>query len=211
MDIFTVLSYINKISFLAFFITLLFLGYQFYMLKKESSLDKKDIANLPSFNEDESPQILNYTKLNLPNISQDQNQKKTVSIKKNNQVILFSILIVFFLLFLIVVFFNFNKKEQTPISQKSAVSLVISPTLTIEPTIKPTITVENQISPTLELSPTFLPSPTEVLLSFVSPTETPSFTLSVSKIENLPLTGFFDNIFLFFGLSFLFIFLAFIF
>ncbi len=207
MDVFTILSYINKISFLAFFITLLFLAYQFYMLKKESSLDKKDITNLPSFNENESPQILNYTKLNLPNISQDQ--KKTVFIKKNNQVILFSILTIFFLLFLIVIFFNFNKKEQAPTSQKSTVSLLISPTLTLEPTI----TVENQISPTLELSPTFLPlpSPTEVLLSFVSLTETPSFTLAVSKIESLPLTGFFDNIFLFFGLSFLFIFLAFIF
>lgn len=218
MNIFTLLSYLNKISFFAFIITFVFLGYQLYMLKKESSLKQKDISNLPNFNENESPDILNYTKLNIANFSQDD--KKTIIVRKDNRIILSGIFALFFLLLTVIIFFNLNQKENTPTNQSSFRVLSPSP----EEKRDSEIIVNNQITPTLKPSPTKVepslipsPSPTEVLLSYASPTSSDekgiTITLSptLSKIEKLPLTSFFNGTFLFFSLAFLFIFSGFIF
>lgn len=47
MDLFSLLSYLNKISLIAFFLTACALFYQFYLLKKENT--KKEIPIIPDF------------------------------------------------------------------------------------------------------------------------------------------------------------------
>ena len=47
MDIFSLLSYINKVSLLAFFVTTLVVGYQIYVLKKEKT--KEQTPSIPDF------------------------------------------------------------------------------------------------------------------------------------------------------------------
>ncbi len=80
MDIFSILSYLNKISLIAFIITAGFLAYQFYLLKKDSVSGTKKTPTIPDFNENEKIDISNYTK--LPDVLAVPNP---VVLKKDNK------------------------------------------------------------------------------------------------------------------------------
>lgn len=62
MDIFSILGYINKLSLVAFVVTLGVLLYQFYLLRKDSSETSKTPV-IPDFNENIATPAANYTKL----------------------------------------------------------------------------------------------------------------------------------------------------
>src|SRR3989338_8303978 len=62
MDVFGLLSYINKVSLLAFFITTLVVGYQVYILKKEKT--KEQTPAIPDFKDKvKQNDAVNYTRL----------------------------------------------------------------------------------------------------------------------------------------------------
>ena len=62
MDIFNLLSYINKVSLLAFFVTILVVAYQIHVLKKEKTKEKA--PSIPDFKDiGKSNEVVNYTRL----------------------------------------------------------------------------------------------------------------------------------------------------
>ena len=62
MDVFNLLSYINKVSLFAFFITTLVVSYQIYILKKEKSREKA--PKIPDFKEKNNFNVAtNFTSL----------------------------------------------------------------------------------------------------------------------------------------------------
>ncbi len=76
MEPLNLISSLNKISLLAFLITLGFIIYQFYLLKKEVST-KKGKPNIPAFN-DQTPVAAGYTKVII-------DDKAVASFKKPNR------------------------------------------------------------------------------------------------------------------------------
>ncbi len=76
MEPLSLISSLNKISLVAFLITLTFIIYQFYQLKKEVST-KRSKPNIPAFNEKASV-AANYTKVLI-------NEKTVASFKKPNR------------------------------------------------------------------------------------------------------------------------------
>jgi len=117
MDLFKILGYLNKLSLLAFFVTLLVLGYQVYLLHRDTK-KKKEKPVVPDFKENQAVLKINYTKI-------DPNLKGTVKREKNNNMIF---LIVATVIVIISVFFSLffkgsgNEEESRP----STVKLVIS-------------------------------------------------------------------------------------
>ena len=70
MDIFSLLSYINKVSLLAFFVTTLVVGYQVYILKKEKT--KEQTPTIPDFKDKMNQnEVTNYTRLSDSLIKKD--------------------------------------------------------------------------------------------------------------------------------------------
>jgi hypothetical protein len=104
MDIVSLLSSLNKISLIAFLITAGFIIFQFYLFKKEISVDKTK-PNIPDFKEEMSP--LNYTQVVI-------NQKKE-PIKKHSEtpLVMGVIVLIFFGLILLFSFLNFQSTNIT--------------------------------------------------------------------------------------------------
>lgn len=233
MDIFSILSYLNKISLLAFIVTAGFLGYQFYQLKKESSPKSKKTPSIPDFNENERVDVLNYSKL-----PDTLTAAPVVAYKKDSKKLPFLIIGTSLLVLTLGVFIILRNKQTT---QTSQVPQVVEPTLPLKPTLslsKPptpttdklladnisttvspsatntaTPTIKQTIAPSLKTSPT----PTEVVLALTSPTASSESNsqanqaITPTTIENLPLTGVIDRSLIFFGVAASLIFIAFIF
>ena len=199
MDIFSLLSYINKVSLLAFFVTIVVVGYQIYILKKEKT--KEQAPTIPDFKERiKSNEVANYT--NLPGSLT----------KKDNKPVNYSrlIFLTIFLLTTVVIVFVLilAKKNSRPLNTETSPPTIANnvtptiavarPTPTLEQTLplSPSPTVGPSPSPTsvavtsVEAPPTSSPSPTEIILAKV-PSLTPTTEATVSKetIQTLPETG----------------------
>lgn len=194
MDIFNLLSYINKVSLLAFFVTILVVAYQIYVLKKEKTKEKA--PSIPDFKDiGKSNEVVNYTR--LPGFLTKKN-KGSVNYSKLVFLIisLLTIMVVIFVLILI--------KQNSFVRNEASVSPTIVVTRT--PTLKPKAILSPSLTPTP--SPTdapVSPSPTSVLLTSpttgqvnlsptVSPTEiilaqAPSLTPTESLIGTSPTQG----------------------
>ncbi|GAB4219083.1 MAG: hypothetical protein Fur009_3460 [Candidatus Microgenomates bacterium] len=201
MIILQFLGYINKISLLIFFITLGFLGYQFYLFKKDlSELDKKD-PNIPEFSENIDAGI-NFTPLKN---YQDENRK--IIIEKRSPFFLYGgvLALITFLIFIVISFKTNNNNQQISFNQD------LSPTPTVFMTNKyqslsPTINESQEITPTQEILPTSTTIPTpskEIILAsptIVEPTEILSTPTTIpTTITQLPVTGIFDKSIFMFG------------
>ncbi len=196
MDIFNLLSYINKVSLLAFFVTTLVVGYQIYVLKKEKT--KEQAPSIPDFKDmGKSNEIVNYTRLPGSLIKKDDkpaNYSKLVFLT----ISLLTIMVVIFVFILI--------KQNSSVRNEASVNpiTIASPTPTLKPTIIPPSAVTPTIEPTVALSPSpndFLspspvvsssptliislsPSPTEIVLA-----QTPSLTPTESLNNTSPTQG----------------------
>lgn len=209
MDIFNLLSYINKVSLLAFFVTTLVVGYQIYVLKKEKT--KEQVPSIPDFKDmGKSNEIVNYTRLPGSLIKKDDkpaNYSKLVFLT----ISLLTIMVVIFVFILI--------KQNSSVRNEASINptTIASPT----PTLKPTIILPSAVTPTIEptvalspspndflspspvvsSSPTLIislsPSPTEIVLAqtpSLTPTESlnntsPTQGIANSKPQTLPETG----------------------
>ena len=210
MDVFNLLSYINKISLFAFFITTLVVGYQIYFLKKEKFKEK--IPTIPDFKENNNFNVItNFT--NLPS-SLAKKELKTINYSKLVFLIisLLTIIIVIFVVSLI------NKNNFTRNQVSISPSTVISPTPTrksILPTVKIVLSPSPAVAPTIIFtSPTIVS--TEIILaqapSFtptLNPTNSRKITDSVPKV--LPETGSREKGLLIIGVAILTIFFSFLF
>lgn len=195
MTIFQILSYINKISLILFFIILIFLGYQFYLLKKEISSTIKEKPILPDFNDNIKTNI-NYTPL-----KQEEDVNKIIFKKKSSIFIYGGILAIITFFIFLILSFRINKQSKIDYSQIN--------NNVITPTIKETFVV--QISPTLEPSENIILTPIDIvsitpttepiavssiITSTITPTEEKndlSPTIQPTVISKLPISGFFDK------------------
>ncbi len=223
MDVFSALSYLNKISLFAFIITAGFLIYQFYLLKKEASKEPKKQPPIPDFNENAKVDLLNYTKLPSSMANEPapilKKETKTIPIMIGGGLLVLTL----------VVFLILNSRKPAPeVSTRIPTpTLSVKPTLTVNkiptPTSKllvggltttpaiatSTPTPTTLLTPTATAEPdlTSTPIPTEVILAVISPTATPTAGLSITAtasptiIENLPLTGVIDKGLVFFGVA----------
>jgi len=211
---FNLLSYLNKISLVAFFITTIAVGYQLYILKKERSDDQVPI--IPDFKENSnSSPAANYT--SLPSYLTKAETKKV-----NYSKLIFLVISLLTIIVVIVVVSLISKNYKTTdvkLNNSSEMSKNITPkpripTLTSmpQPIIIPTEEVplldaspaiEPTIEPTLEvvtIEPTELPKvePTEIILAS-NPTEIPTEInpsdeqTAPSNISVLPETGSFGK------------------
>ena len=152
------LSYINKVSLLAFFVTTLVVGYQLYILKKEKT--KEQAPSIPDFKDKgKSNKVINYTL--LPGFL----------IKKNSRSVSYSklvFLIISLLTIMVVIFVLILIKQNSASHNQASVSpaIVVSPT----PILKPTCTGQACLTPTK--APTA--RPTVVLTPTPSPIKVPT-------------------------------------
>lgn len=218
MDVFTILSYLNKVSLIAFVITTAVVAYQIYVFKKEKT--KEQTPSIPDFQENNNfGTVSNYT--SLPS-SLTKKQIKSVNYSK-------SIFLTISLLTVIVVIFvvSLIKKNSTVPNQalkKSSVNATVTPTK-VKPTVilsttpAPTEVVPTEVAPTEVLPTNTIPSvaltptaePTEIVLANntgvleeESPTEAP-----VSQPQVLPETGSVGKVLLIIGVAFSTIFFSF--
>ncbi len=225
MDLPTILSYVNRVSLLFFFVTLLILIYQIYLLKKDLSSHQEEKINIPDFDDNLHIKITNYTR--LPDYLLESVKKPVL---KNNQrsilniVIVGSLVVFTFIIFLIAKnkTDNLSKNQQRSISPTSAeksteVTQYDIPTPTA---IRLTIfSPTEDILPTLSASPTESISPTEIVIAtptmiieeVVNESEPPTVTNinTATQIDNLPITASFNKTFFFLLISLTFILLAF--
>lgn len=200
MDVFSLLSYINKVSLLAFFITTLVVGYQIYILKKEKS--RKKTPTIPDFKEKNNVnEIINFT--SLPS-SLTKKELKTVHYSKLVFLIisLLTIIIVIFVISLI----NKNNSTRNQMSVNPSIIISLTPTRKF---VSPTPTVILLSSPTVT-TPTLPPTimPTEIILARAQ-SFTPTLTPTNSIPRVLPETGSWKKEFLIIGVAFSTIFLSF--
>lgn len=226
MDVIALLSNINKVSLLAFFVTTLVVAYQIYMLKKEKTNIKT--PSIPDFkNKIKSNEALSYTQLPSHLVNKD---KKTANYSKLIFLIisLLTIIVVFFVLFLIkrnsstqkkasisptiIVSSKPTSEPKTILSPSPIAILPLSPTVTLLPsptvTPRPSSTVTLSPSPSYDekelLSPTALP--TEIILA-QAPSLVPTINTADdqeivdSKPEVLPETGNVGKVLLIVGVA----------
>lgn len=199
MDVFSLLSYINKVSLVAFFITTVVVAYQIYNLRKEKTKEQTPI--IPDFKEKNNFNVVaNYT--NLPS-SLTKKELKSVNYSKLVffTISLLTIIVVIFVVSLIKK--NNTTQNQTlndlaPVNTKSKEvqtptpknKLRPSPIADIVPTnITPTDVLPTNIVPTVNSQPTI--QPTEIILA-INPSLTPEVSLTetaVSIPQVLPETG----------------------
>jgi hypothetical protein len=191
MDVFSLLTYINKVSLIAFFLTTIFVGYQVYILKKEKSKDQS--PTIPDFKEKNN---LN-TVTNFTNLPAYLFKKETVPVNYSK-----SFFIIISLLTLIVVVFVVSLIKKNSTQQKEASNIIVPtnrprqdpnliPTKIIKPTgfIKPTNVAEPTVIETPTITPTII-EPTEIIIArdpSVTPEANP--TEIVNKHQVLPETG----------------------
>lgn len=212
MDVFGFLSYINKVSLFAFFVTTLVVAYQVYNLRKERSKEQPPV--IPDFNESNNINVAaNFT--SLPS-SLTKKELKAVNYSK------LVFLIISLLTIIIVVFVVSLIKKNSPVTNQASndqtvVTITPEPAamdleksnLTPTPTgmaptgILPTEIVPTNITPTVDPQPTV--EPTEIILA-KNPSSTPtaipgSATEGVGKPEVLPETGSWQKGFLIIGVA----------
>jgi hypothetical protein len=240
MDVFSLLSYINKVSLLAFVVTTLVVGYQVYLLKKEKT--KEQTPTIPDFKErNNSHEAANFT--GLP-ASLTVKEVKKVNYSKLVFLIisLLTVMVIVFVLFLIRQ--NSSVRKEALISPTAAVLPTATPkpkapSPTVKPIVKPTVTLSP--SPTVSLSTSPAASPSSMLLSSLSPSPaaspsstllsslspspteivlakapslTPAVTLTqgaVNKLQALPETGSIGKGLVIFGVAISAIFFSFLF
>jgi len=198
MNIFSLLSYLNKISLVAFFITAGFLVYQVYLLKK-GAVPKSEKPTIPDFNENMKVDVANYTQLPVKMAA------ATIPIKKDNKmvlIILSGLGVLTVALFFILSFRSKPEAPESPVSIqltstpkptfKPRATLPIEPTTSgqlgflpsaspsASPTVSPVISPTKAITPTSKVTASPSVSPTEVILAVVSPTAALTTTTSVS-------------------------------
>lgn len=207
MDIFNVLTYLNKLSLLAFFITAAILIYQVIIMKKEHS-QKNAKPVIPNFNENMAVPLKNFTAINEEKIVH-----KTQPMPK---AILYTIIGIT-LICLVSVIYLINRKVQLADIDDTVVQTekvtptlitrqIISPTISIRllsPTVtiplpSPTVTISSTISPTsIQIVPTRVPTSLnkEVVVAYISPTAllTKAANVTAGREKTLPLTGTIEN------------------
>lgn len=156
MDVFSILSYINKVSLFAFFITTLVVGYQIYILKKEKS--KEQTPLIPDFKEKNNfNEVNNFTK--LPDLLLKK-ERKTVNYSK-------VIFLIIALLTLIIIIFvvSMIKKNSSTTNQTLNSPSPVTPTK-VPVAVKP----KNELTTTSKPSPTTIVTPTTIAPTNVVPT-----------------------------------------
>ena len=163
MSVFTLLSYINKVSIIAFFITTIVVGYQIYILRKEKG--KEQTPTIPDFKEGVNlTGVANFT--SLPN-SLTKKDLQAVNYSK----MIFPIISVLTVIVIVFVVSLIGQKStsnnQVPVNPPVAVitqkPLVrkISPTPKIFSSPTPISTLSaGLLTPTLEASPSPTVEPT---------------------------------------------------
>jgi len=180
MDIFNILSYINKVSLIAFFITTLVVGYQIYILKKEKS--KEQTPAIPDFKEKSNfNEVVNFT--SLPS-SFAKKELKTVNYTKLVFLIISLLTIMVVLFVFILIKQNSSLRNQALVNPPTVISQTptrksISPTpkVILSPTLIATLSPELASSSTISLSP----SPTTPT---ITPTVRPTVMLSQTTLTS---------------------------
>ena len=211
MDVFNLLSYINKISLFAFFITTVVVVYQIYILKKEKT--KEQTPSIPDFKENHNLGVV----ANFTSLPDSLTKKELKSVNYSKLVFLIISLLTIIIVIFVVSLINKNNSSRnqalvTPQvkipSPSSRVILSPSPTLTLIPTVSPTVA----LSPTVVLSPTIVP--TEIILA-QAPSSTPILdpttgqTITNSAPTVLPETGSWEKGLLIIGVAISTIFFSF--
>lgn len=228
MNVFTFLSYVNKVSLVAFFITTLIVGYQIYILKKEKS--KEQTPTIPDFKEGGTfGMVSNFT--SLPS-SLTQKELKAVNYSKMifPTISIFTVIIIVFVVSLIG---KNGSQDQALVTPTPFVTRVPTIARSASPTPKPIakISPEATLSATLTVTPTAEPTssfqalltastsptvvPTEIVLAQASsptPTTNPSdITPTTGAIKVLPETGSLEKGLLIIGVAISTIFFSFFF
>ena len=224
MDVFSLLSYINKVSLMAFFVTTIFVGYQIYILKKEKNKDKT--PTIPDFREKNN---LN-TVTNFTNLPPYLFKKETIAVNYSK-----SIFIIISLLTLIIVVFVVSLIKKNNTQPKEASNIIVPtnkprqdpnliPTKIVEPTVveptvvEPTVVEPTVVEPTV-VEPTVV-EPTAITPTTIEPTEIviargPSLTPEtnptevVDKPQVLPETGSWEKGLVIVGIAILTVFFSF--
>jgi len=200
MNIVIILSSLNKLGLIAFLITLGFLIYEIILLHKASKAREK--PNVPKFQE--GGQLIPSAEPLIDKDKQNSMQK--------NKIILFTLifLLIFFAIITTVGYLNSKSSKEIkmqPVAietgSKIPAKKIIAATTTMTPTIEPSPT-EDLPTPTLYLSPT--PNETSLLTSTNSTlSESMESTPSPTLIQQLPVTGYVNNLLILFSVSSLFL------
>ncbi|MFA6532565.1 MAG: hypothetical protein WCT22_01030 [Patescibacteria group bacterium] len=212
MDVFTILSYLNKVSLIAFFITTAVVAYQIYIFKKEKT--KEHAPSIPDFKENNNFGVVsNYT--SLPS-SLTKKQIKSVNYSKSIflTISLLTVIVVIFVVSLI----KKNSATSNQASKNSSVKETTTPPPVKPTTISPTPATQKNLTPTAvptEVAPTeILPTnavptvavtptaePTEIVLAN-NPSVSPAESLTeapISQPQVLPETGSVGKVLLIIG------------
>jgi len=232
MDLFNVLTYLNKFSLIAFFVTALILVYQVYLIKKDKEKNHPPVTNIPDFNEKMTIPIKNFTDLDTTKIISTQ--------KPISKGLLYGIISIttICLLLVLTIFSRVNKTKNiaysspTPVITKNQIikptkSAVSTPTIVITqatqtPSKTPTLTqtigenVKNVVGPVTkptEKTETVIAynSITPTTLLTISPTIIASSSISPTMVSSLPVTGTIENGLIIMVISSFMVFLAFVF
>lgn len=225
MDVFTILSYLNKVSLIAFIITTVVVAYQIYIFKKEKT--KEQAPSIPDFKENNNFGVIS----NFTSLPSSLTKKPIKSVNYSKSIFLtISLLTVIVIIFVV----SLIKKNSTVPNQalkNSSVKATVTPSI-VKPTVvvpitntAPTEVVPTEVVPTevvptevvptevvpTEVVPTEEPEPTEIVLANnsgaseeESPTEAP-----VSQPQVLPETGSVGKVLLIIGVAFSTIFFSF--
>lgn len=226
MNLFNALTYLNKLSLVAFFITAVVLIYQVIIIKRDNK-KKSSTPVIPNFNENMVVPVKNFTSIN-----EEKLIHKTQPMPKNIFLPIIGITIV--CLILVIYLINRqNKQTEVSVNETTPTSVAkrsISPAVA-KPSISPSpasVTIPTGVpklsitpSPTTVVIPTRIPTTSEneiVIAANVTPenqpveeTPTGSLTTSPTKTETLPLTGAIENSLIVTVISGFLIILAFVF
>ncbi|MCR4277064.1 MAG: hypothetical protein NUV87_02960 [Candidatus Roizmanbacteria bacterium] len=239
MNVFTFLSYVNKVSLIAFFVTTLIVGYQIYILRKEKG--KEQAPTIPDFKEGGTlGMVSNFT--SLPS-SLTKKELKAVNYSK----MIFPIITAFTVIIIVFVVSLIGKNgspdqalvtpspivTRTPIeksasptpkqvisppgsffpTKEASPSPIVEASVEASPSAKPTVepTGSFQALLTASTSPTVVP--TEIILAqapSLTPTTNPSnITPTTGAIKVLPETGSLEKGLLIIGVALSTIFFSF--
>ena len=221
MDLFNILTYLNKLSLVAFFITAVVLIYQIVIIKKNNT--KKNLTpSIPNYNDNMVIPLKNFTSIN-----EEKLIHKTQPMPKN---IFFPIIgITIVCLILVIYLINRQSKQVEDVTKKIIPTLIvkknISPTvakISISPTtiIFPSIVSKPSISPTSITIPTRVPTTyeKETVIAYITPknqltenTPAVATTTIPTKTNTLPSTGVVENSLIISVISGFMIILAFVF
>lgn len=217
MDVFNLLSYINKISLFAFFITTVVVAYQIYILKKEKT--KEQTPSIPNFKENNNFNAA----ANFTSLPSSLTKKKLEAVNYSKLVFLIISLLTIIIVVFVVSLINKNNPSQNQVLINPPT--VISQTPTPKP-ISPTPKIILSLSPTVEAlpspmleadtealgSPTIVP--TEIILAqapSLTPTLNPTNSQKITDeaVKVLPETGSWEKGLLIIGVAISTIFFSF--